>query len=1478
MADINAAFVIEDGLAFDETQTGIFTGSVNPSASPGEAAPIGSLFIRTDGTLYIKTGAADTDWQFVLRQPDVTFDGLAPTTTKGDLIVRTATGNVRLAVGQDRYVLMADATTPEGVKWAPDQAVSVQLDTSEPTGFVDRAESQISFVPGTRTFSIAPVATEFQYYYKGTKIVKTTTNSVTIPDTTGTYYISYDASATLQSSTSFFNLEDSVPVAIIYWNSVQQKATLFGDERHGITMDWQTHEYLHITRGAQYGGGFTVSDFTLVGGGASNGDAQIAITGGTIFDEDIKIQVVSTATPAANFEQDLAVPAKIPAIYRSGVGGAWYRDTATSFPLKFGVARPVFNLNTGGTWTTPDSGNNNYVATWVVATNDISEPVMFILGQREDSSLEQALRGNTWDSLDLANLPFKEMRPLYRLIFEVRDAFSNSVKAALRDIQDNRTLSIIQVATPNIVDHGILDGLTDDDHPQYVHTSVARTITAQHSFAPTGAAAPFVLGANAQTQLVTGLNADLLDGQHASAFQPADSDLTALAATTTTGIYTITGVGTSTTRSITGGSNKISVTNGDGVSGNPTIDIVEANINFPVTSVFGRTGDVVATEGDYSLTSLSDVTIVSPSPGQTLQYDGSQWINSATPPGSGTVTSVSVVAPTEGFSVTGSPITSSGTFTFTLTNDLAAVESLAGQGLAVRTATDTWATRQLVAPAEGIAITNANGVSGNPTFSLLNDLAAVEAISGTGIAVRTAADTWTTREIVGTADQISVTGGTGVLGNPTVAIADNPVLPGTESVKIPGGTTAERPGAPVEGDLRVNLDTDNLEMFDGTQWVFFKSSLIMGEEAEPTGHVNRTQSTISFDDATRTFTIAPVSGFYVYYVKGVRVVKTTSDSIQLPNTSGAYFIQFDAAGNLSQATVPDFQNFAYTSYVYWDAINSKSTVVAEERHGITMDGATHSYLHRAFGTQLLSGFDAGNFTTTGTGNSNSDATFSLTNGIISDEDIRSTITHSATPTNFFEQVLTPAVQMKILRKSGTGGVWVSGNLTNYPVELVTNRVGFNDLNGGNWTVTEATEGNYVAAWVFATNDVRVPVVSFMGQRQDATLDDAKNNNTVASLIFTGFPETEFKLLYRLIYQTSSAYTNDIKARLVNLDDYRSVKVSNVAFTSVTDHGELSGLGDDDHPQYVHVSENRTISATHTFNPSTANAPFILGSNAQGELVTGLNADLLDGLDATAFQPVDSTLTSLASFNSNGILVQTAPDTFTSRTITGTANQITVTNGDGVAGNPVIALADNPILAGTAGMVLNTGTSAERPATPTNGTIRYNTTLAATEIYQNGAWYEIGLTSPGGSGYLAIYTGTIPASSGTSATPWDNTSPLVTEGTEIWTRTITPSSTASTFKFTVPFTVDVSTSNRIVIASLFRGTVNIGSAVFFATGGGRPTTLCLAVSDNPATSAPVTYSMRVGIGGGGGTWYVNATNAGNDLGGSLLSSYEITEIG
>jgi hypothetical protein len=65
------------------------------------------------------------------------------------------------------------------------------------------------------------------------------------------------------------------------------------------------------------------------------------------------------------------------------------------------------------------------------------------------------------------------------------------------------------------------------------------------------------------------------------------------------------------------------------------------------------------------------------------------------------------------------------------------------------------------------------------------------------------------------------------------------------------------------------------------------------------------------------------------------------------------------------------------------------------------------------------------------------------------------------------------------------------------------------------------------------------------------------------------------------------------------------------------------------------------------------------------------------------QPLDATLTALAAFNSNGILVQTSADTFAARSITN-GTGITVTNGDGVSANPSIAISNTGVSAATYG--------------------------------------------------------------------------------------------------------------------------------------------------------------------------------------------------
>lgn len=54
------------------------------------------------------------------------FDALAPTTTKGDIIVSNGSDNIRLAVGSDSQVLTADSAQASGVKWATPSSAPTQ--------------------------------------------------------------------------------------------------------------------------------------------------------------------------------------------------------------------------------------------------------------------------------------------------------------------------------------------------------------------------------------------------------------------------------------------------------------------------------------------------------------------------------------------------------------------------------------------------------------------------------------------------------------------------------------------------------------------------------------------------------------------------------------------------------------------------------------------------------------------------------------------------------------------------------------------------------------------------------------------------------------------------------------------------------------------------------------------------------------------------------------------------------------------------------------------------------------------------------------------------------------------------------------------------------------------------------------------------------------------------------------------------------
>lgn len=109
----------------------------------------------------------------------------------------------------------------------------------------------------------------------------------------------------------------------------------------------------------------------------------------------------------------------------------------------------------------------------------------------------------------------------------------------------------------------------------------------------------------------------------------------------------------------------------------------------------------------------------------------------------------------------------------------------------------------------------------------------------------------------------------------------------------------------------------------------------------------------------------------------------------------------------------------------------------------------------------------------------------------------------------------------------------------------------------------------------------------------------------------------------------------------------------------------------------------------TKNSSTASAVPSAGSLTQGELAVNVTDKKLYTKDSggtvveltglrssdigVSVQAYDADLGAVAGLSTNGIIARTGAGTASSRTITGTTNVITVTNGDGVSGNPTLTV-------------------------------------------------------------------------------------------------------------------------------------------------------------------------------------------------------------
>ena len=166
-----------------------------------------------------------------------------------------------------------------------------------------------------------------------------------------------------------------------------------------------------------------------------------------------------------------------------------------------------------------------------------------------------------------------------------------------------------------------------------------------------------------------------------------------------------------------------------------------------------------------------------------------------------------------------------------------------GLGLVAKTAGNAVSAREIAVSGTGLAVADGTGVSGNPTLSLDGLIAAIAQVGGTGLLAFQNGTTAGGVLIAGTANQIAVANGNGLGGNPTLSIVDNVILPGTGSMTIPGGTSAQQPvGGPAQ--IRYNSTLDAYEGYSSGSWrQFSQAGGVISFSAGATGLTPATATT-----------------------------------------------------------------------------------------------------------------------------------------------------------------------------------------------------------------------------------------------------------------------------------------------------------------------------------------------------------------------------------------------------------------------------------------------------------------------------------------------------------------------------------------------------------------------------------------------------------------------------------------------------------
>jgi hypothetical protein len=330
------------------------------------------------------------------------------------------------------------------------------------------------------------------------------------------------------------------------------------------------------------------------------------------------------------------------------------------------------------------------------------------------------------------------------------------------------------------------------------------------------------------------------------------------------------------------------------------------------------------------------------------------------------------------------------------------------------------------------------------------------------------------------------------------------------TTRVTAATDATLKGSPL-----TNAEIDNN---------FINLNNAINAMGDATGFVDRTSSTISFNDGTRTLTLSPTGANFTVYYKGKSVVISSAQTLTIANSSGSHWIHWDFNQNklVDLGASPSIKDNLLVAYIYWDAVSSFATFFSDERHAASRDMNWHYYQHTTIGAIWKSGGDLSY-----TINNPNVVGIGITSSVVlADEDLEHTIVHSDVPANQFEQNInssfTGLATLPIIYLNGT--VYKQGAATSTPWYPSTTRAYYNQISVGSGSlVTAAADDSYIVYWIVATNDVRTPIKLVMGRTEWSTYSDAETENFESY----GLPMPEIAPMYKVILKTRSSYTQNV---------------------------------------------------------------------------------------------------------------------------------------------------------------------------------------------------------------------------------------------------------------------------------------------------------------------------------------------------------------